>query len=131
MGAVIGEFVAGAKLAREAGFDAVEIHMGHGYLLSQFLSPMYNKRRDAYGGSTEQRARFPAQVLRAVLDAVGSELAVICKICVTEGVKKGANAKDAAIVAGVLEREGAHLLVRSGAIGRASCRGRVGQCVSI
>src|SRR3546814_14624669 len=84
MGAVIGEFVAGAKLAREAGFDAVEIHMGHGYLLSQFLSPMYNKRRDAYGGSTEQRARFPAQVLRAVLDAVGSELAVICKICVTE-----------------------------------------------
>ncbi|HEY9546248.1 MAG TPA: NADH:flavin oxidoreductase [Solimonas sp.] len=114
MGAVIGEFVAGAKLAREAGFDAVEIHMGHGYLLSQFLSPMYNKRRDAYGGSTEQRARFPAQVLRAVLDAVGSELAVICKICVTEGVKKGANAKDAAIVAGVLEREGAHLLVLSG-----------------
>jgi 2,4-dienoyl-CoA reductase (NADPH2) len=114
MQAVIGEFVAGAKLAREAGFDAVEIHMGHGYLLSQFLSPIYNRRRDAYGGTTEKRARFPAEVLRAVLDAVGADLAVTCKICVTEGVRKGATADDAAIVARVLEREGAHLLVLSG-----------------
>ncbi|NKF20857.1 NADH:flavin oxidoreductase [Solimonas marina] len=111
---VIGEFVAGAQLAREAGFDAVEIHMGHGYLLSQFLSPIYNKRRDGYGGHAEQRARFPAEVLRAVLDAVGNDLAVTCKICVTEGVKKGANAADAAAVARVLERSGAHLLVLSG-----------------
>src|SRR3546814_11176590 len=93
MGAVIGEFVAGAKLAREAGFDAVEIHMGHGYMLSQFLSPMYNKRRDAYGGSTEQPARFPAQVLRAVLDAAGIELAVHRNMCLPAVVKKGANEK--------------------------------------
>jgi len=114
MRSVRDEFVAGAKLAREAGFDAVEIHMGHGYLLSQFLSPLYNKRRDAYGGSAEKRARFPAEVLRAVLDAVGNELAVTCKICVTEGVKRGATADDAAAVARVLEREGAHLLVLSG-----------------
>jgi 2,4-dienoyl-CoA reductase-like NADH-dependent reductase (Old Yellow Enzyme family) len=109
-----GEFVAAARLAREAGFDAVELHMGHGYLLSQFLSPAYNKRRDQYGGSTENRARFPAMVLRRVLDAVGKDLAVTCKVCVTEGFKGGATAEDAAIVAQVLEREGAHLLVLSG-----------------
>ncbi|MGH8445637.1 MAG: NADH:flavin oxidoreductase [Solimonas sp.] len=114
MQAVTEEFVVAAKLAREAGFDAVEIHMGHGYLLSQFLSPAYNKRRDGYGGLPEQRARFPAMVLRRVLEAVGHELAVTCKVCVTEGFKGGATADDAAIVARVLEREGAHLLVLSG-----------------
>jgi 2,4-dienoyl-CoA reductase-like NADH-dependent reductase (Old Yellow Enzyme family) len=59
--------------------------MGHGYLLSQFISPMYNKRRDQYGGSLENRLRFPRRVLRAVLDAVGHEMAVICKYSVTEG----------------------------------------------
>lgn len=109
-----GEFVAAARRAREAGFNAVELHMGHGYLLSQFLSPAYNKRRDQYGGSTENRARFPAMVLRRVLDAVGKDLAVTCKVCVTEGFKGGATAEDAAVVAQVLEREGAHLLVLSG-----------------
>ncbi len=108
------EFAAAARLAREAGFDAVEIHMGHGYLLSQFLSPMYNRRRDPYGGGAENRARFPAMVLKRVLDAVGQDLAVVCKICVTEGTKNGATADDAAIVARVLEAAGAHLLVLSG-----------------
>jgi 2,4-dienoyl-CoA reductase (NADPH2) len=108
------EFVVAAKLAREAGFDAVEIHMGHGYLLSQFLSPGYNKRRDEYGGDAERRARFPALVLRRVLDAVGGELAVTCKIGVVEGYRGGGTAEDAVRVARVLEREGAHLLVLSG-----------------
>jgi 2,4-dienoyl-CoA reductase (NADPH2) len=108
------EFAAGARLAREAGFDAVEIHMGHGYLLSQFLSPAYNRRKDQYGGAAAQRARYPAMVLRRVLDAVGGTMAVTCKICVTEGFKGGATAEDAAQVAQVLEREGANLLVLSG-----------------
>ena len=108
------EFVAGARLAREAGFDAVEIHMGHGYLLSQFLSPHYNRRRDEYGGSAVNRARFPAEVLERVLAAVGQDLAVICKICVTEGHGGGASIEDTVEVAQVLERSGAHLLVLSG-----------------
>ncbi len=111
---VAGEFVAGARRAREAGFDAVEIHMGHGYLLSQFLSPAYNKRRDEFGGSAEKRARFPAMVLRRVLDAVGEKLAVTCKISVYEGFKGGGTAEDAVIIARTLEREGANLIVLSG-----------------
>lgn len=114
MDMIAGEFVRGAKLAREAGFDAVEIHMGHGYLLSQFLSPMYNKRKDRYGGGAAARVEFPAQVLRRVLDAVGGEMAVTCKIGVTEGTKRGGTAEDAAVIAQRLEREGAHLLVLSG-----------------
>ncbi|HVT34516.1 MAG TPA: NADH:flavin oxidoreductase [Nevskiaceae bacterium] len=111
---VSAEFVAGAQLARECGFDAVEIHMGHGYLLSQFISPLYNRRRDEYGGGAAARTRFPAEVLARVLDAVGGTTAVSCKIGVTEGVKKGGTAADAVEVAKVLERTGAHLLVLSG-----------------
>jgi 2,4-dienoyl-CoA reductase-like NADH-dependent reductase (Old Yellow Enzyme family) len=108
------QFANAARAARDAGFDAVEIHMGHGYLLSQFLSPLYNKRRDEYGGTAENRARFPAQVLRRVLDAVGRDLAVVCKLGVTEGVRGGGTAEDAAAIARVLEAEGAHMLVLSG-----------------
>ncbi|HEY2809125.1 MAG TPA: NADH:flavin oxidoreductase [Steroidobacteraceae bacterium] len=110
---VAGEFVRGARLAREAGFDAVEIHMGHGYLLSQFLSPLYNRRRDAYGGDVRGRARFPVQVLERVLDAVGKEMAVVCKISVTEGTRGGNTAEDGAAIAKLLEAAGAHLLVLS------------------
>ncbi|MES2884038.1 MAG: NADH:flavin oxidoreductase [Pseudomonadota bacterium] len=112
---VADEFVAGAERARAAGFDAVEIHMGHGYLLSQFLSPAYNKRRDQWGGRTAaERVRYPARVLRQVLDAVGGTMAVTCKIGVSEGFKGGATADDAVQVARALEQEGAHLLVLSG-----------------
>lgn len=110
---VAGEFVRAARLAREAGFDAVEIHMGHGYLLSQFISPLYNRRRDRYGGGIENRVRYPALVLRRVLDAVGRELAVVCKFSVTDGVRRGNTAADGAAVARALEAEGAHLLVLS------------------
>lgn len=109
------EFVQAALRAERAGFDAVEIHMGHGYLLSQFISPSYNKRKDRWGGGTAtERVRYPARVLRRVLDAVGGRLAVTCKLCVTEGFKGGAGAAEAVQVAQALEREGAHLLVLSG-----------------
>jgi 2,4-dienoyl-CoA reductase-like NADH-dependent reductase (Old Yellow Enzyme family) len=114
IGRTVGEFVAAARTAREAGFDAVEIHMGHGYLLSQFLSPKYNRRRDRYGGDLLRRTLFPALVLRRVLDTVGRDLAVTCKLCSTEGFKGGATADDAARIAQLLESEGAHLLVLSG-----------------
>ncbi|MBW0238566.1 NADH:flavin oxidoreductase [Pseudomonas sp. D1HM] len=107
------QFVQGAELARAAGFDAVELHMGHGYLLSQFISPLYNRRRDSFGGSLENRLRFPLRVLRAVLEAVGNDLAVICKYSITDGVRGGNTAQDGAAIARLLEAAGAHLLVLS------------------
>lgn len=110
---ITADFARGARLAQEAGFDAVEIHMGHGYLLSQFLSPLYNQRTDAYGGSLENRSRFPRQVLRAVLDAVGNELAVICKFSMVEGARGGNHIEEGVQIARALAEEGAHLLVLS------------------
>ena len=105
---------AGPGLAREAGFDAGEIHMGHGYLLSQFLSPLYNHRRDAYGGGRAGAgAASRCRVLERVLDAVGKQMAVVCKISVTEGARGGNTADDGAQIAQILEAAGAHLLVLS------------------
>jgi 2,4-dienoyl-CoA reductase (NADPH2) len=107
------DFVAAARTARSAGFDAVEIHMGHGYLLSQFLSPVYNRRRDGFGGSAEARARYPVEVLRAVLEAVGDSMAVACKISMFEGHRGGATVDDAVVTAKALSDAGAHLVVLS------------------
>lgn len=106
------EFVAAARRAREAGFDAVELHMGHGYLLSQFVSKLYNKRRDQYGGSIEKRMNFPAEVLKRVLDAVGKDLAVIVKFSMTDG-PKGNSIEDGIAMAKRIEADGAHLAVLS------------------
>ena len=114
MARVRGEFVAAARLCVEAGFDAVELHMGHGYLLNQFLSPLNNRRRDGYGGNAENRARFPVSVLAAVRQAVGRSMAVLAKINVSDGVEGGATVDDAIVAARLLERAGADLLVLSG-----------------
>ena len=113
MDSVTGDFVAAARCAKEAGFDAIELHMGHGYLLSQFLSPAYNRRRDDYGGSAAHRARFPVEVLRAVLDAVGARMAVTCKISMYAGHRGGGTVEDSLVTAAALAGAGAHLIVLS------------------
>ena len=82
-------FADAARLAVAAGFDAVEVHVGHGYLLSQFLSPFNNRRRDRWGGSLENRARFPRQVLRAVREAAGPAAAVYAKLNMTMASRLG------------------------------------------
>lgn len=107
------QFVAAARQAREAGFDAVEIHLGHGYLLSQFLSPAYNHRQDAYGGSAAARARFPREVLARVLKAVGDDLAVLCKLSVIEGHACGSPLPAVIETCRQLQSAGAHMLVLS------------------
>ena len=111
--AMTDEFVAAAKLARECGFDAVELHMGHGYLLSQFVSPLYNKRHDAFGGTIAKRLRFPIETLQRVLDAVGHDTAVIAKYSMTDGVPAGNRIEDGVEVARALEKAGAHMAVLS------------------
>ncbi len=114
MAMVKAEFVACAEMMREAGFDAVELHMGHGYLLNQFVSPLSNKRKDQYGGSAENRIRYPAEILAAVKQAVGQDLAVIAKINVADGVRGGATAQDGIITAQALRDAGCDLMVMSG-----------------
>ncbi|HAY08434.1 MAG TPA: flavin oxidoreductase, partial [Thauera sp.] len=114
MDLVAQQFVDAAELCREAGFDAVEIHMGHGYLLNQFISPLSNKRKDDYGGTAAKRARFPAEVLRRVKDKVGRQMAVLAKINVADGVAGGATVDDAIVTARLLQEAGADLLVLSG-----------------
>ena len=114
MDAMVARFVEGAELCVEAGFDAVEIHMGHGYLLNQFISPMDNRRKDEFGGSAENRVRFPARVLQAVKAAVGDRIAVLAKINVDDGRSRGAHVEDAIVTAQALEAAGADMLVLSG-----------------
>ena len=69
------------NLARKAGFDAVEVHAGHGYLISQFLSPYTNHRKDEYGGSLENRMRFMDEVMLEVLKAAGDDMVCIIDLC--------------------------------------------------
>ena len=78
--AVAAAFAQGAARAQQAGFDAVQLHAAHGYLLSQFLAPFFNKREDEYGGSPEGRARLLREVVQSVRAAVGTELPILIKI---------------------------------------------------
>lgn len=88
IGAAIAAFAAAALRARQAGFDCVEIHAAHGYLISQFLTPFENRRTDAYGGTLENRARFGLEVLRAVKAAVPG-MPVIFRISVEDFFPRG------------------------------------------
>jgi 2,4-dienoyl-CoA reductase-like NADH-dependent reductase (Old Yellow Enzyme family) len=101
------EFAAATTLARAAGFDAVEVHVGHGYLLNQFLSPYNNRRRDGYGGSLEHRARFPREVLGAVREAAGADVAVYAKLNMDDGFRGGLTVDEGIEVARWLEADGA------------------------
>lgn len=102
------------NLAREAGFDAVEIHAGHGYLISQFLSPYTNRRKDEFGGSLENRMRFMDMVMEEVMHAAGSDMAVLVKINMRDGFKGGMEIDEAIQVAERLVWDGAQALVLSG-----------------
>ncbi|MGA4992217.1 NADH:flavin oxidoreductase [Nonomuraea bangladeshensis] len=95
-----------AKLAVEAGFDAVEIHLGHNYFASSFLSPKVNKRRDGYGGSLANRAKVALGAARAVRDAVGDRIAILAKLNMDDGVPGGFWLDESLQVAQWLERDG-------------------------
>jgi len=104
---ITGEFAQAARLAAESGFDALEIHAGHGYLLSQFLTPYNNRRHDQWGGSLENRARFPRQVFRAVREAVGPDVAVYTKLNMDDGFEGGLTLDEGVQVARWIEADGA------------------------
>jgi 2,4-dienoyl-CoA reductase-like NADH-dependent reductase (Old Yellow Enzyme family) len=107
------QFASAAVMAKQAGFDAIEIHSGHGYLLSQFLSPYTNMRRDIYGGSLENRMRFPSSVVRRVREAIGPGYPILVKMNITDGIKGGLEVEDAIVIARRFEAEGASAIVPS------------------
>ena len=95
-----------ARLAAEAGFDAIEVHCGHNYLVSAFLSTRLNHRDDRYGGSLANRARLALDVTRAVRDAVGDRVAITAKLNMSDGVRGGLQVDESLQVAAWLERDG-------------------------
>ncbi len=103
---VIQDFADAAAMAEEAGFGGVEIHVGHGYLLSQFLCPWNNKRDDEYGGTIENRARFARAVCHAVHDRVGGRVAVWAKLNMDDGFRGGMTLDEGLAVARMLDGDG-------------------------
>lgn len=101
-------------LAREAGFDAVEIHAGHGYLISQFLSPSTNHRKDEFGGTLANRMRFMEMVMEEVMKVAGNDMAVLVKMNMRDGFRGGMELDESLQVARKLQELGAHALVLSG-----------------
>lgn len=95
-----------ARMAADVGFDAVEVHLGHNYLASAFLSPKLNHRKDAFGGSPEKRAAFPRRILAAVREAVGDRIAVTAKLNMRDGFRGGLEVEESVAFGHVIEADG-------------------------
>jgi 2,4-dienoyl-CoA reductase-like NADH-dependent reductase (Old Yellow Enzyme family) len=113
----IESFAAAAERAKEADFDGVQIHAAHGYLLSQFLSPYFNKRTDEFGGSLENRIRLAAEVTRAVRETVGSAWPVLVKMNSEDFIEGGLSSTDMIRAAEILAGAGVDAVEMSGGTG--------------
>ena len=107
---IIQAFGEAARRAKEAGADGVEVHMAHGYLINQFLSPLSNERTDEYGGDPDRRMKMAIEVLRTVRNQVGSDFLVLCRLSADEYVEGGLKLEDSKEIAKALERTGADAL---------------------
>ncbi|CBL43837.1 NADH:flavin oxidoreductase/NADH oxidase [gamma proteobacterium HdN1] len=103
-----------ALYMKSVGFDALELHLGHGYGMCQFMSPKTNRRKDEYGGSLQNRMRLPLEVLAAVRKAVGDQFPIIAKISLTEGVRGGLDYDDAIAISVMLDKAGIDGIITSG-----------------
>jgi 2,4-dienoyl-CoA reductase-like NADH-dependent reductase (Old Yellow Enzyme family) len=112
--AIVAAFAQGADRAKQAGFDAVQIHGAHGYLLSQFLSPAFNHRTDNYGGSLANRVRLPLEVIRAVRETVGPHYPVLMKINAEDFIPDGLTPQDSAQAAALFAKASVDGLELSG-----------------
>ncbi|WP_283608647.1 NADH:flavin oxidoreductase [Faecalispora anaeroviscerum] len=115
---IISDFTSAALRAKQAGFDGVEIHSCHGYLLNQFLSPLTNKRNDKYGGNIKGRMLIHLQVLRAIRNVVGNNFPILFRLGATDNTDGGLSLDDCITVAKELEKEGADILDISGGMCR-------------
>lgn len=107
------DFKNACVIAKESGIDAVEIQAGHGYLLSQFLSPKLNRRKDAYGGSVENRLKFPVSVIQAIREGVGPEFPILIKMNYEDGFRGGMTIEDSVVAAKGFEAAGASAIIGS------------------
>ncbi len=114
IGDTVRAFAEAAARAQRAGFDAVQVHAAHGYLLAQFLSPFFNRRTDEYGGSPENRARMAREVIQEIRKAVGSHYPVLVKLNSEDLLGGGATVEEMAHAAGVLEKAGVDAIEVSG-----------------
>jgi 2,4-dienoyl-CoA reductase-like NADH-dependent reductase (Old Yellow Enzyme family) len=111
------EFVATTKRARELGFDVIEIHCAHGYLLHEFLSPLSNQRTDLYGGSLENRMRLPLAIFDAVRKAAGPDIAVGARLSATDWAEGGWDLEQSIVFSRELQAQGADFIdVSSGGV---------------
>jgi 2,4-dienoyl-CoA reductase-like NADH-dependent reductase (Old Yellow Enzyme family)/thioredoxin reductase len=108
--ALVRKFGEAARRTKEAGFDIVELHCAHGYLIAQFLSPYANKRTDEYGGTFEKRLRFPLEVIAAVRGAVGPDFPVACRLAGDEYIDGGLTPEDEILIAKRFEEAGVDLI---------------------
>lgn len=111
------KFGQAVNLAREGGFDSVEIHCGHGYLIDQFLNSYFNHRHDEYGGSLENRMRFMTMCIEEVMKAAGNDMAVVAKMNMRDGLKRpGTTLEESMEIAKRLQQLGVHAIVLSGGL---------------
>jgi 2,4-dienoyl-CoA reductase-like NADH-dependent reductase (Old Yellow Enzyme family)/thioredoxin reductase len=103
---IVEAFRRAARRVKESGADGVEIHMAHGYLINQFLSPFSNKREDEYGGDPDRRMRMAIEVLRSVRNTVGPDFVVLCRLSADEYVEGGLKIEESKEIAKALERNG-------------------------
>lgn len=108
------KYARAALLAKRAGFDAITLHGAHGCLISQFLSPIYNKRTDCYGGSIENRARFIVEIVEKCRKSVGNDFPIIVRISNQEYLKSGRTLEETIEVAKILEKSGVDAIDISG-----------------
>ncbi len=117
---IVDAFGKAVDMCRRAGFDCIEVHAGHGYLISQFISPYTNHRKDEYGGSLENRMRFMTMCLEEVMKAAKDDMAVVCKMNMRDGRKNGISLEEHSIpIAKRMQELGVHAIVLSG--GLVSC----------
>tara|TARA_R110001592_G_scaffold55697_1_gene170054 strand:- start:312 stop:1511 length:1200 start_codon:yes stop_codon:yes gene_type:complete len=108
------DFAKAALLAKEVGFTGVQIHAGHGFLLSQFLSPLFNRREDQYGGSIEARCKIIVDIIGKVRSIVGNSFPIGIKINCTDQLQGGLTEQDALIAIGILDKTSIDLIELSG-----------------
>ncbi|HBE79955.1 MAG TPA: NADH oxidase [Firmicutes bacterium] len=113
---IITEFQNAARRVKEAGFDGVEIHAAHGYLLNQFFSPLTNKRTDEYGGTLINRIRIHLEIIKAVREVVGRDFPILLRLGAEDYLEGGASIEDSMIAAWEFEKAGVDMLDISGGL---------------